>query len=206
MITATTNWKISDSASQLSCIHEDDRNIAIWRRSIGHLSNEVDRLVRRRADLRISGDLELIIDKLERNTKTADCNLFVGDVRQLLEEFTNITGNTSFKVFLGTVNTNMCRRFHYDMNHLRMLCTYMGPGTLWLEEENLDRNALEALEGNEKIVLESARIRQVGEGHVAVLKGALYSAKGTKPVVHRSPTIEEAGQERLLLRIDTNRM
>ncbi|MGK0427956.1 MAG: hypothetical protein ACJAUR_002072 [Ulvibacter sp.] len=37
-----------------------------------------------------------------------------------------------------------------------------------------------------------------------MLKGAIYLSEGTKAVVHRSPTIEESVETRLLLRIDTN--
>ena len=45
---------------------------------------------------------------------------------------------------------------------------------------------------------------QVPENGVVLLKGALYPKAGTRAIVHRSPTIEESGEKRLLLRIDTN--
>ena len=39
------------------------------------------------------------------------------------------------------------------------------------------------------------------EGDIIILKGALYPEANA--ILHRSPTIEENGEKRLLLRIDT---
>jgi hypothetical protein len=90
------------------------------------------------------------------------------------------------------------------MNDLRMLCTYSGPGTLWLSENNINRNALNSCGDNECIVLDESKIQQAKTGAVVILKGAIYPEEGTKAIVHRSPTIEDYGEKRLLLRIDTN--
>ena len=100
----------------------------------------------------------------------------------------------------------MCRRFHTDLNYIRMLCTYSGPGTLWLSENNLNREALNDLESNNSIVVNNDLINQVRTGSVAILKGGLYPRKGTKAIVHRSPNIQESQQKRLLLRIDTDEL
>lgn len=45
-------------------------------------------------------------------------------------------------------------------------------------------------------------IQQAGTGDIVILKGALYP--DGHAIMHRSPTIEEMGAARLLLRIDTN--
>ncbi|MEL6124115.1 MAG: DUF1826 domain-containing protein, partial [Bacteroidota bacterium] len=108
------------------------------------------------------------------------------------------------RLLLASVNTNMCRRFHTDINDVRLLCTYTGPGTLWLTNDNINRRALDSYDGNESIVMDPERIQQVPEGAIALLKGAMYPHHQTKAIVHRSPTIEESGEKRLLLRIDTN--
>jgi len=52
--------------------------------------------------------------------------------------------------------------------------------------------------------LNEKNIQQAKTGAVILLKGALYPKKGTNAIVHRSPTIEESGERRLLLRVDTN--
>jgi len=128
----------------------------------------------------------------------------LNDIETLLSIFNRITQAQSFRLLLATINTNMCRRFHTDVNDLRMLCTYSGPGTLWLTEDNVNREALETCKDNECIVKDESKIQQAPTGSVVILKGAIYPQQGTKAIVHRSPTIEESGEKRLLLRIDTN--
>ena len=122
------------------------------------------------------------------------------------EKFKEISEVVSFKLLLAIVDNDMCRRFHTDLNYIRMLCTYSGPGTLWLSENNLNREALDDLESNNSIVINNDSINQVRTGSVAILKGGLYPRKGTKAIVHRSPNIQESQQKRLLLRIDTDEL
>ena len=122
----------------------------------------------------------------------------------MLLQFEELSGAKSFRLLLSTVNTNMCSRFHTDMNDLRLLCTYSGPGTVWLSENNINRDALETYGDNETIVKDKSQINYAKTGAVVLLKGAVYPLKGTKAIVHRSPTIEETGMSRLLLRIDAN--
>jgi hypothetical protein len=86
-----------------------------------------------------------------------------------------------------------------------MLCTYIGPGTLWLKEDNINRRALVSSSSqDEDIVVNQNEIQQVEAGSALILKGAIYPKEGTRAIVHRSPAIEESGERRLLLRIDTN--
>lgn len=62
--------------------------------------------------------------------------------------------------------------------------------------------ALQARKDNEEIVLDQQQIQQVDTGNAVILKGALYL--DANPILHRSPTIQDQGTKRLLLRIDTN--
>ncbi len=78
-----------------------------------------------------------------------------------------------------------------------------GPGTLWLPDEVINLQAIEA--GNDaEITIDEQQIQQVATGDIVLLKGALYPE--ANPVMHRSPVIEQNGQKRLLLRIDTGSM
>ena len=93
----------------------------------------------------------------------------------------------------------MCRKFHTDVNDLRMLCTYVGQGTLWLPDEAVKNE--EYRTRRDEIVIDEDLIQQALTGDVLILKGALYPEANA--VIHRSPTIEETNERRLLLRIDT---
>mgnify|MGYP001279277976 CR=1 FL=1 len=50
----------------------------------------------------------------------------------------------------------MCRLFHEDNNHQRLLCTYLGSGTEWIEDSFVNRKraaqkkAGDAKKGGEK--------------------------------------------------------
>ncbi len=206
MTTTTTirNWSIGNTADVLKDIHHVDTNIYIYERGIRSLKEEIDMLLEEGIEIRASGTFDTIMNEVTDELDTGEFNYMILDIRQLLTSFMDLTGATSLRFLLATVNSNMCRRFHTDINDLRMLCTYTGPGTLWLTEDNVNREALNGQEDNEDIVLDESKIRQADTGAVVLLKGAFYKKEGTRAIVHRSPTIEESGVERLLLRIDTN--
>ena len=204
MIEEIENWVIGNCPKSLQKIHQKHINISIYDRDITHLSDEVKSLLARNAEIRISGDLNSILKQISSELNSNDFSLILNDIKGLLLQFEELSGAKSFRLLLSTVNTNMCSRFHTDMNDLRLLCTYSGPGTVWLSENNINRDALETYGDNETIVKDESQINYAKTGSVVLLKGAVYPLKGTKAVVHRSPTIEETGMSRLLLRIDAN--
>ena len=54
----------------------------------------------------------------------------------------------------------------------------------------------------QQIKIDKSQIQQANTGDIVILKGALYP--NASPVIHRSPSIEESNEQRLLLRVDTN--
>ncbi len=198
------NQHIKNHTDKLDRIHEKEINIAVYEREIDFLTQEIETLMDHNIELMASGDIEEIVKTLSNELLPYNCRFLYTDIENLLLKFSEITEAQSFRLLLATVNTNMCRKFHTDINDLRMLCTYSGPGTLWLTEDNINHKAMDSNLENEFIVLDESRIQQANTGSVIILKGALYPQDGTAAVVHRSPTIEETGQKRLLLRIDTN--
>lgn len=198
------NWAVGNYPTSLQQIHQNDINIAIYNRGIEFLSSEISLLLDKQIELRASGTVEDILSVIKKELGSLHTNLLLKDIEHQLSTFTQITKAKSFRLLLATVNTDMCRKFHTDNNDLRLLCTYSGPGTLWLTEDNINHKAMDSDLENETIVLDESRIQQANTGSVIILKGALYPLEGIKAAVHRSPTIEESGQKRLLLRIDTN--
>ncbi len=203
-VSAIKNWNCSSDVQDFNNILESEINIAIYERSVDALQLEIDQLINQEVEFRSSGDIDSILRELNHELRAQDYPLIIADIKFLIQEFKKVSFAKSFRILLSTVNTNMCKRFHTDINDLRMLCTYSGPGTLWLKEEHIDRGALGSGGNNEKIAIDEKEIQQAKNGSVIILKGALYPAEGTKAAVHRSPTIEESGETRLLLRIDTN--
>jgi len=187
-------------------ITQTDKSIAIWQREITFLRKALNNYwIQPRQDLRTSGTEDELRDALTKHFKgLTEGAPLLDDILRLLHLYIGITGATEFRLMLATIKGNMCSRFHTDLNDLRLLCTYVGPGTLWLPDDALDEKALRAGVDNNAIVRDPSMIRQVATGDVALLKGALFPGDHTKPCVHRSPTIEENRQHRLLLRLDTN--
>ena len=98
------------------------------------------------------------------------------------------------------VKTNLCRLFHEDYYRQRLLCTYLGPGTQWLDESNANREGL-GKGCNSNIVKDFNKINKANEFDVLLLKGAKYGNEELS-VIHRSPPIEKMRTTRVLLKID----
>lgn len=202
-ITTIKNWATGTTPDVLKNIHDAEINIAIYERGGVPFEAEIACLLADDFEFKASGDTKTILDQLTNTFDSASYPNFTEDIKNLLDHFKNVTAENEFRLLVATVKSNMCRRFHTDVNDLRMLCTYIGPGTEWLSEENINRKALDAGNDNRSVVVHQNDIRQVKSGDVTILKGALYP-NNDRAVVHRSPTIETAGIKRLLLRIDTN--
>ena len=198
------NAVISNDDKDLQGIHLKSKNIAIYQRNIDSLNNELSQVAKQSIEFRASGTVEEILSILKDffNNNLTECSSLLNDISDLLELFQRTTKASSFRLLLTTVSTNMCRKFHSDINDLRLLCTYIGPGTLWLPDEHVDYKALQTGKDNQEIVRDEKHIQQASAGDVVLLKGALYHE--ANPILHRSPTIEKQGEKRLLLRIDTN--
>lgn len=102
---------------------------------------------------------------------------------------------------LSVLRTDACRYFHVDNVGLRLLCTYAGPGTEWLDNANVVREAL-GRGDNGAILRDAGRIQHMPAGAIGILKGERYPGNDGNGIVHRSAPILRRGQRRLLLRID----
>jgi len=195
---------IGTEVAVLFDIKKPTKNIAIFQREISPLKNELARVMINSVEFKKGGTFEEIRSALEQYFKDHLENYphLLNDILEQLNLFKDLSGGESFKILFSTIKTNMCRRFHTDINALRLLCTYAGPGTMWLPDEIVNHKAFLSRGGNKQIVLDESQIQQVATGDVIILKGALFP--NANPIVHRSPTIETNGENRLLLRIDTN--
>lgn len=139
--------------------------------------------------------------------------LFCRDVHRLATAFSAALDRPDLSVRLDVISTDKCRRFHADYKHVRLLCTYVGPGTEWVEERDLDREALrlrDAEDGstfertNARIVPDPLAIHRANPGDVLLLKGESYPGNRGRGAVHRSPPIERAKNDarRLVLTVD----
>ena len=106
-------------------------------------------------------------------------------------------------VSIAVVTGDECRKFHVDQNFLRLVCTYVGPGTELAPNHASVRTELGRGEGieaaNRRIVPDPSLVTHVPTGAVLLLKGARF-ATGLA-AVHRSPPIARRQARRLVLKM-----
>jgi hypothetical protein len=89
----------------------------------------------------------------------------------------------------------------------RLLCTYRGPGTEWVEDASVDRRFLGAAAGGKPddvsgLLLGRHRIETIPPFAVALLKGNLWQGNDGRGIVHRSPALADKDVPRVLLAMD----
>lgn len=127
---------------------------------------------------------------------------FCSDVGELATRFSDLASSPKLRVAFALVQHDMCRLFHTDAIELRMLCTYIGPGTLWVPDPYVNwDNILEP--SNEARIKDMNQIQQFAPFEVGILKGAMYEHNDGPAVVHRSPTLSNEGDIRVLIRFDS---
>jgi hypothetical protein len=207
--TSTSIANLANSAypEVLERIHDPEVNIAVWERSVPVAPEVITAVLHGLpGEIRTHGCITAIMEHLRDvfSAMELDAEPLLDDIALILEGFATTSLVKDLRLALSPVNSNMCRRFHTDVNDLRLLCTYAGPGTLWLPNDAVNEKAIRSRDPDLPIERSPEDVQQVATGHVAIIKGALYPGDRVAACVHRSPTIEETGQQRLLLRIDTN--
>ena len=96
-------------------------------------------------------------------------------------------------VRLAIVTSDSCRKFHADYVKARLITTYVGTGTQWIDGKDAERVA----RGQDPV-----RINTLGAGDVGLFKGKIATRY---PAIHRSPPIARTGETRLMLVLDPAR-
>jgi hypothetical protein len=131
-------------------------------------------------------------EQLFADARIAPCALsrfLIEDMTSLVMHFAAISGSRSVDVRLEIITDNACTRFHRDFVDLRLLTTYLGPGTQWIDHEHA-ANAL---------ALQHDYVGPIDEfpfGTIAIFKGG--KSMPCRGLVHRSPKIAGTGAKRLL--------
>lgn len=116
--------------------------------------------------------------------------LLMEDIASLVEQFAVALDEDLVDIRLEAIAHDACWKFHRDRVPGRLVTTYRGATTQWIE----DRDAEEALRLQRDF---QGPIHQLEKHAVGLFRGSCASpARG---VVHRSPPIAGAGEVRLFL-------
>lgn len=198
--------QIGDDAGVLQKVMEPGTHLSLWSRPVEtSIVQEIVNLQasdlqnNRRATSRSSFDADVSALLREQGLDPMAFQSLRADMSRLISIFSIVSEGRELKFRLLTTDTDDCRRFHLDRLHLRLLCTYQGPGTEWLTDAQVDREALVRCRPN-------SEVKRYGEASrfetfwVGILRGDPKNIGYGQ--VHRSPPIADSGRVRVLFSID----
>lgn len=187
----SAGYRCADGPEILQAIREEDCNLAIWRRP--PLADFTPLVEGTPSDLRFEttpAEVEAaLLAALGHNGFAGHAlhALLAQDVARIASLFCAALDLARFELRLELVRTDSCRRFHADYVTARLITTYAGEGTDWLDHADAARVAAGE---------EPRRINRMNAFDVGLFKGKLST---DRPAIHRSPPIAATGGERLLL-------
>jgi hypothetical protein len=134
-------------------------------------------------------------------------NVLADDLASLAELYADLLGCDEVGLRLEIVGRAMCPRFHVDHVGIRMVSTYRGSGTEWLDEQCANRDFLGSRSGGEPddtsgLIRSPAGIHSVPPFAIALLKGDLWQGNAGRGIIHRSPMVPDNQVPRVLVAID----
>ena len=207
----------SPHAHTLRSIRETGVNLCLWERPARPaIAGLVERVAKAKARLA----LDVTLDSATVLAATAYTHrplgafaddyafpLWLDDMARLVALFREISGAPAVRLRLERVADPACAAFHADTLALRLLCTYHGSGTQWLENENVRRDELglrgrTIADANAAMIVDTENIRTIPAWHVAIFKGRAWPGEEANALVHRSFPVCCADHARLRLCLD----
>ena len=188
-------------------ILEDDVNLTIWQRQLPvHIGDFSTLLLSLNEPLADALVLEMADEKTRPNLTGLASRFndlegyesFIADISWLVSAYACLLGAKRIGLRLRALDKAMCPRFHVDHVPVRLITTYAGIGSQWLQEGVMERRQLGQVQA------EPARaelIQQINAGEVALLKGEKWQGNEGAGLIHRSPALAP-GERRLILTLD----
>ena len=190
--------KTCNTRAGLAAISNPGTELVIWRRALPSCLQTWFKEIKpsRPSGMRVlvrQGDLRSAVEPYldDFGMPAGDMrDLLIGDFDELISSFASIARSDMVDVRLECISHNSCWRFHRDFVETRLLTTYCGPATEWVQPFQAERALLE--QKSYKGPLERLRLHDV-----AIFKG--NQAGPESGIVHRSPPIADTDRKRLLL-------
>ena len=184
-------------AGPLRAVLAPGTNIAVWRRALPEGVSPCLAPLMHSAPFVASAEdrPEAALDALATRLPAPLPAALRADMLALARCFLALTGDAVLRIRLEALRGPGCHRWHADAVGLRMLCTYRGPGTEWLE---LPGGAAAARRRDQPALTPS----RLGAGDVAVLKGERWPGNAGNGCIHRSPPNADDAPPRLVLCLD----
>lgn len=198
---------LGEEIQVLGEVLRDGVNLAVWQRRLPvQIADFAEALLAQNEPLAQSITLELRRADSEPNldglvAQYADLPgqaAFLADVAWLVRAYACLLDAQRIGLRLRALDKAMCPRFHVDHVPLRLITSYAGVGSEWLEEGAMSRSGLGQPTAEPRV---GARIQLLDSGHVALAKGEKWQGNEGRGLIHRSPQ-PPTGERRLLLTLD----
>lgn len=194
-------YHASQMPDGLAQIYQPHCQLALWQRAVP-APTYIGALIQQQRQLNVRQLLPVSLVTQALNAalpKLAGVEDFVADVQQLADMFGCLFELEYVGLRLASLETAMCPSFHVDQVPCRLVTTYQGPGTHWLNAQQR-QSLLEDADFKDKSQ-EPVGWQQLTVGEVALLKGEGWQDNIGQGLWHRSPPVPE-GERRLFLSLD----
>ncbi len=198
-----------DERQTLARILAPEVRIVVCRRPVvTEITSGLDRLV---ADGTLAASLRLTVTVGEPpalpELRAAGAVEWLTDLAHLIEIYGQLCGCAQVELRLEVIRRAMCPRFHVDRVGIRLLCTYRGPATEWLDDRFADRAWLgvngHGLSDEESgLIRDPAAVHRVPPFAIVLLKGELWPGNAGQGLIHRSPALLADEAPRVLVALD----
>ena len=193
---ALVHW--TESSEQLININNKKNNLVIWTRS---LPIEVESALNSQSETTLAGihktldaaDIKQPIHEAIKSQKSCPSfvrNWLANDIINLVRLFIKVANSDFVDIRLEWIYSDACWKFHRDFVDFRLLTTYVGKTTEWVDKP-FGEQALE------KQRAYNGPINRLNRHDVAIFTGCRQNQKDG--IVHRSPQLRDRNQPRLFL-------
>jgi len=195
-----------DDVAGLSALFEDRVNVVTLSRRLEPALIEEARMVLARPSFRLLMSVAPGEGPSAFGPHTTALPHLAAELHFWTDVLAELTGCELVGVRLARLETAMCPRFHIDKVTVRVVSTFVGSGTEYLAEEDVDRRWLgHAAQGRSDeasgLCRSGARTRRAEAGDVVLLKGEAWPNNAGRGAVHRSPRAS-AESPRLVMTLD----
>ncbi|MGY8871667.1 MAG: DUF1826 domain-containing protein [Pseudomonadales bacterium] len=204
------NHITGDYPEVMTAIYEEQINLVVLQRS---LPDEVTNYCQKLLDNNPNFNLRSVLNHKTPTQSLASLlpdlagkSAFIEDMTLLLDMYRCLFELDEVGLRLQVLDRAMCPRFHTDKLGCRLVSTYYGQGTEWIDNCGVDRSKLGA--GNMGLSDEesglyphAASIQQASKGDVVLLKGDGWFGNDGFGAVHRSPAVT-LGEKRVVVTMD----
>lgn len=146
-----------------------------------------------------NGQFNSIEDLCKNLPFSNEKQLLINHINHIINCFSLIKPISNFKFEIS--NKNSCQIFHQDYLDIRAIVTYLGPGTEFVEDSNINFEFVEMTwhdpqDHNNNLIKDKSLIYYANTNDICFLKGKTGENYGQ---FHRSPEIEKFNLKRAVL-------